>query len=180
MTAPVSSSPAGTEGPHWTWALALYARPGVSAACLHLQDHRGLDVNLLLVMLHAVVADGRYPPPGGLAAADAAVALLRTEVVQPLRAVRRHMKLSDYGPMNQTVRNRVKSCELAAEQMEQAVLAGLMAVWPRHDPAPAAGAAALSALIRDLLRETAAIGTAALAPEDEAALDVIAAAATAT
>jgi uncharacterized protein (TIGR02444 family) len=178
MTAPVSSTPAGAEGPHWPWVLALYARPGVGPACLRLQDHCGLDVNLLLVMLHAVVAECRYPPPGGLAAADAAVAPLRAEVVQPLRAVRRHLKLSNYGPMNETVRNRVKACELAAEQMEQAVLAGLMACWPRIEAAQPPGVATLSALIRDLLRETAVMRTAALAPEDEAALQCIATAAT--
>ncbi|MGQ7792483.1 TIGR02444 family protein [Faunimonas sp. B44] len=131
-------------GPHWRFALAVYGRPGVAEACLLLQDSCGVDVNVLLVALFSARA-GRPLSPSGIAAADAAIARWREEVVRPLRVVRRAMKseAAVFGGDGEMVRNRVKAAELAAEQLEQAVLAGAVAAM-----APGEGPADSAAVIR--------------------------------
>ena len=55
---------------------------------------------------------------------------MRTQVIEPLRQVRRGMKSVDYGPATEQVRNKVKIAELAAEQLEQAALAAVIETWP--------------------------------------------------
>ncbi|SFZ83086.1 TIGR02444 family protein [Devosia enhydra] len=114
------------DGPHWTFALAVYRQPGVSEACLALQDGCGLDVNTLLVGLYAwSVGDDGFAGDR-LADIDAAIEPMREGVVKPLRGVRRQMKgmaEARFGVAWDGVRNRVKSAELSAEQFEQALLA---------------------------------------------------------
>ncbi|MGV3651948.1 MAG: TIGR02444 family protein [Devosia sp.] len=114
------------EGPHWAFALSVYRQPGVSEACLALQDGAGLDVNTLLVGLYAwSVGDDGFAGDR-LADIDAAIEPMREGVIKPLRAVRRQMKgMSEarFGAAWDGVRNRVKSAELSAEQFEQALLA---------------------------------------------------------
>lgn len=131
------------EGPHWSFALSVYRQPGVSEACLALQDGAGLDVNTLLVGLYAwSVGDSAFAAHR-LAAIDAAITPLRDGVVKPLRSVRRAMKGMDearFGTSWDGLRNRVKSAELAAEQFEQALLASH--VMPGDAPAGSARAVA--------------------------------------
>jgi uncharacterized protein (TIGR02444 family) len=69
----------------WAFSLAFYAQPGVMPACLALQDRHGVDVNLALLCCWV----GEPLDAAALAEADALVAEWRTQVVQPLRAVRR-------------------------------------------------------------------------------------------
>lgn len=164
MTAP--------DGPHWAWALAVYGRPGVSDACVRLQDRFGVDVNVLLVALHAGLAMGRSVTPEAVADADARVETLRRQVIQPLRSVRRHLKGAPYGDLTEMVRNRVKASELLAEQMEQALLAGIAAGWP----AATATDTAAALVMRVVDHYAAASGT---VPDthDQAAIATLAAAA---
>ena len=103
-----------TENPLWDFALAVYARPGVPAACLDLQDRCGQDVNVLLFAAWAGLACGARLSADELARIDATVAPWRSEVVRPLRAVRRRVKGEDQG-----LYDRLKSSELAAERVQQ-------------------------------------------------------------
>jgi uncharacterized protein (TIGR02444 family) len=109
----------------WRFALPFYAREGVSAACLTLQDKLGVDVNILLAATYAAVERGVTLDPHDLAALDALIRDWRSEVIQPLRRVRTRMK-SGPAPapsaVTEALRNRIKAAELAAEQIELAVL----------------------------------------------------------
>lgn len=113
------------EGPHWTFALELYSQPGVADTCLLLQDRSGVDVNVLLLSLFAAVRRGMTLDAGDLQHMDAAVAPWRDEVVVALRRLRRRMKS---GPQpapseaTENLRTKIKSAELHAEQIAQAVL----------------------------------------------------------
>jgi uncharacterized protein (TIGR02444 family) len=112
----------------WAFALALYARPGVEAACLTLQDEAGVDVCELLWRCW-LLQHGARPGP----AAEAGVAEVRrwqAEVTAPLRTLRRRLKpdaASDAGVA--ALRETLKRAELEAERetltrLERLVLAG--------------------------------------------------------
>jgi uncharacterized protein (TIGR02444 family) len=131
------------DGPHWRFALAVYGQPGVSQACLTLQDRCGVDVNVLLVGLYAWSVGDEGFAGERLGAIEASITGTRDAVVKPLRAIRRAMKdmpEAGHGPAWESVRNKVKSAELAAEQFEQGLLAA--AVQPAGAPAGDADAAA--------------------------------------
>ena len=81
------------EGPQWSFAVELYARPAVSEACLALQDRLGGDVCLLLFALFIAREHQIGLADGDLASLDAAVADWRREVIEPLRSVRRRFQL---------------------------------------------------------------------------------------
>lgn len=116
----------------WRFSLGLYARPGVADACLELQDRHGKDVNLLLYALwHGL--SGRGPlTEAGLAAADAAIAVLRRETVEPLRALRRATKGKDGAD---ALYQALKEAELAAERLAQGRLAALAGPVTVAEPA---------------------------------------------
>lgn len=107
----------------WQFSLDVYARPGVDAACLSLQDRHGLDVNLLLLCVWAGHAGIRLSR-ADIATLAGKVDDWQTRVVQPLRAVRQWLKHQDAAPNDaaQSLRAGVKDQELAAEQLEQALL----------------------------------------------------------
>ena len=111
----------------WAYSLRVYAQPGVSAACLRLQDGAGLDVNLLLLALYA----GR----GGLDIGiedwqrlDARVTPLREHLIQPLRHARRWLKQQPPIPLQPALgdtselRPALAELELQAERQVQALL----------------------------------------------------------
>jgi len=123
----------------WAFSLDFYAQPGVMPACLALQDQHGVDVNLALLCCWV----GEPLDAAALAEADALVAEWRTQVVQPLRAVRRWLKGHD-----DALRTEVAAQELAAEQREQAMLfAWAVARWPAAGAASGRHAAANLALL---------------------------------
>lgn len=118
---------AATSDGFWAYSLRVYARSGVAAACLRLQDEAGLDVNLLLFALYA----GR----SGYAIAvedwerlDALVNPLRVHVIQPLRHARRWLKEQPPIPLEQVqegvseLRPALAGLELQAERHVQALL----------------------------------------------------------
>src|SRR5690242_6327161 len=80
------------DGPHWSFALRLYGRPGVSGACLALQDRLGVDVNVLLFALFAAADAGKAIDENDVAEMDRAVSAWRADVIFPLRALRRRLK----------------------------------------------------------------------------------------
>ncbi|WP_216366781.1 TIGR02444 family protein [Halovulum dunhuangense] len=106
--------------PLWDFALRVYGRPNVSAACLRLQERCGADVPMLLFAAW-LGAGGRMLAQDRMAAFDARIAPWRDEVVRPLRAVRQRMKT---GPApapdaaTEALRTKVKAAELGAERIE--------------------------------------------------------------
>jgi uncharacterized protein (TIGR02444 family) len=108
----------------WGFALALYGAPGVSGACLKVQESIGADVPLLIWSVWIGV-DGRELTKAEITAAQNAVSAWHQQIVRPLRDVRQRMKFCpDPAPSEQTeaLRNRLKSVELGAEKIELALL----------------------------------------------------------
>jgi uncharacterized protein (TIGR02444 family) len=104
----------------WRFSLAVYASDGVAQECLALQDAFELDVNLLLFCAwmgsRTIVLT-----PSHLEAAGLAVEIWHAGVVRPLRGVRQQIKALARDEF-EAFRSQVKSLELEAEQIEQAML----------------------------------------------------------
>lgn len=108
----------------WTWAQDVYARPGVSATLLTLQDTAGLNVNILLWACWAG-AHFETAPEIAVRNAIAAAKDWREGVATPLRNVRRFMKeFEGRDGYNGAVELRasVKKSELEAERIEITIL----------------------------------------------------------
>jgi uncharacterized protein (TIGR02444 family) len=99
----------------WTWTLAFYGGPGISPAFLHLQDVHGADVNILLFLLWQSSLGRAALTPADFAALDTAITAWRTEVIAPLRSLRRQLK----GQGEEDVRAPIAAAELAAERSSQ-------------------------------------------------------------
>ncbi|WP_372398859.1 TIGR02444 family protein [Azospirillum sp. HJ39] len=131
--------------PFWDFSLAVYGRPGVPAACLALQDRRGVDVNLLLFAAWAGLECAAGLSGDALSRIDSAVSGWRDEVVLPLRALRRRAKAED-----DAFYRRMKAAELEAERVQQdrlfaaATVAGLA---PRPGGGMALAAANMALLV---------------------------------
>jgi uncharacterized protein (TIGR02444 family) len=106
----------------WRFSLAFYARPGVAEALIALQDRAGLDVNLMLFALWRGAVYGHRLSGAALRAAEAAVAPLRSDIVLPIRALRRRLKPAQDEDV-QALRRRIGRLELAAERAAQSRLA---------------------------------------------------------
>jgi uncharacterized protein (TIGR02444 family) len=117
----------------WDQVLEWYARPGVSDACIQLQDFGGVDVVVMLhavylFKVHQVALDGQQ-----LASAEALVGEWRREVTAPLRALRTIMKTGFVGipaDMREQAREKIKAAELATEF---GAFAALCVVSPKLD-----------------------------------------------
>lgn len=95
----------------WDWATAAYARPGVEALCLELQDRGRQSVPFLLWAAWAG-AEGGHPGSRGLGDAAALARGWENDVIAPLRAVRRHLR----GQGRDALRAEVAAAELSAER----------------------------------------------------------------
>jgi len=128
MTAPGPGQEAGGDplgGPLWDFALAVYMAPGVSTACLELQERFGVDVNLLLFSAWMGGARGVDLSAADVAGAQALVRAWHAEIVKPLRTVRQALKAGpDPAPSErtETLRNKIKAVEVHAERIELSVL----------------------------------------------------------
>jgi uncharacterized protein (TIGR02444 family) len=108
----------------WRFSLAFYERPGVADALIALQDRDGFDVNLVLFALWVGIS-GRGPLNGdALAAAERIAGTLRSEIVEPLRNLRRKLRHHPDGDV-QRLREGVKELEIACEKLVQERLARL-------------------------------------------------------
>jgi hypothetical protein len=112
-------NPAATEE-FWQFSLETYARPGVSAACIALQDTSGCDVNILLLALYAGMVLGHR--------------LDRDRVTQPLRAARRNAKAWAADPEVAAFRAAVQATEIEAERLAQRQLLSLLDDGPIESP----------------------------------------------
>lgn len=126
----------------WAFSLRVYAGDGVASACLWLQDHRDVDVNVLLYCCwlggRGVTLDNQ-----SIAMARQVVAPWAQAVVQQLRTTRRWIKeqlLAGDGqadPDYVALRESIKAAELEAERLQQRMLAQLP--MPTVNPAPRMG-----------------------------------------
>lgn len=103
----------------WEFALLFYGLPGVSAACLTLQDEADVDVVHLIAIAYADWTD-RPLGTDGIRRLREAMAEWRAKTVLPLRSVRRFLKapLKDLDPEKEKLRDAVKAAELKAEHVQ--------------------------------------------------------------
>ncbi|WP_168015764.1 TIGR02444 family protein [Halomonas salinarum] len=127
----------------WDFALTFYARPGVEAACLRLQDGAGLDVNALLWACWLERHD--LTPTADMAAADhplwADVRTWQREITTPLRHQRRALKArANVNPDIAELRATIKHAELLAERETlaqlQAIASSGQGIRPLTDQDP--------------------------------------------
>ncbi|MET4575534.1 TIGR02444 family protein [Ottowia thiooxydans] len=108
----------------WRYALQVYSRPGVSQACLLLQDELDLDVLVMLHLAHVSGAIGAPPiTSSDVETADNCVHDWRNTVVRPLRSARRAIAKND--PELSDLRAMIQKAELAAERHALMRLAAL-------------------------------------------------------
>jgi uncharacterized protein (TIGR02444 family) len=141
--------------PFWDYALELYRRDGVEAACLELQERHSLDVNVVLLCCW-LARRGIAADEAALGQIAGAAEVWQEEFVRPLRAVRSRLKatLTKLQPgsiaarwpeLAAALRQRALALEIDGERLEQLLLAELAA-----DLAPTAtpGVALASANLR--------------------------------
>jgi uncharacterized protein (TIGR02444 family) len=138
--------------PFWRFSLHFYRQPGVSDACIALQDECGVDVNLLLFLLW-LADDRQLLSVDDVRRFDDTVRDWRNLTIIPIRDARRRLKGAKtlVEPGNQeTFRNKVKAVELEAERLQQEALYALTQSGPlgkRAEP-PAAACGNVSAYER--------------------------------
>lgn len=129
----------------WNFALNLYARPGVEAACLQWQDQGG-DVCLLLCAMW-LGERGVTPDAQRMRALREQADAWQTEVVGPLRSVRQQWRQAAADDSQLAgLREQIKGLELAAERILLERLEGLCEHWV---PTPERGADWLQWLAAD-------------------------------
>ena len=117
----MSAARSELEADSWAFALAIYAKPGVSDACLKLQNEAGVDVMLLLMATFAAVRHRILLTPDEIRALDEACRPWRVQIVWPLRAIRTGLKTGPQPAPSEATepfRSQVKALELAAEKLE--------------------------------------------------------------
>ncbi|CRM05409.1 MULTISPECIES: TIGR02444 family protein [Pseudomonas] len=116
----------------WSFALSTYARPGVEAACLRLQE-QGADVCLLLC--------GAWLEQRAVAVTAERIQALKqiaepwqAHVIEPLRRVRMQWRaMAQQDEDLAGLRERVKALELEAERQLLARLETLARMWPTDE-----------------------------------------------
>lgn len=113
----------------WSFATTLYAKPGVEAACLTLQD-AGADVCLLLAGLW-LDSRGVAHNPEREGQLRQAAQPWQQAVVEPLRTLRRAWRqTAQTDPALAALRQRLQQLELDAEREQLARLQTLSEGWP--------------------------------------------------
>jgi uncharacterized protein (TIGR02444 family) len=122
----MTQSRSDVEADGWAFALHLYAQPGVADACLKLQDDAGLDVMMSLMIVFAAVRHRVLLTPAEIRDLDEACRPWREQIVHPLRAVRIRLKTGPSpapGSATEPFRSTIKAAELAAERLQNQLLA---------------------------------------------------------
>jgi uncharacterized protein (TIGR02444 family) len=122
----MTQSRSDVEADGWAFALHLYAQPGVADACLKLQDEAGLDVMMSLMIVFAAVRHRVLLTPAEIRKLDEACRPWREQIVHPLRAIRIRLKSGPSpapGSATEPFRSTIKAAELAAERLQNQLLA---------------------------------------------------------
>lgn len=107
----------------WNHALNLYDRPGVATELLRRQDEEGLDIVLHLFMDWLREEHGMTLDETRLREAQTLVRPWREQVVLPLRAARRAVKiLGPSLPLRDALRQGIQGAELDAERIQMNLL----------------------------------------------------------
>lgn len=131
----------------WDFLLAVYARPGVQAACLEVQDRTGADIVLLLVWAWHLRPDRAPLGPQTLSAVQSLVFDWRQRAILPLRRLRVDLRTAGAtmpDAARATLRERVKALELGAERTQTAMIAAWLSA---HPPAPGDAEAGLALIL---------------------------------
>ena len=110
----------------WAYSVRVYERPKVADCLIELQDRHGVDVNVVLFCCWCGWSGRPIPDAQAFAALLDAVSTWQSDVVGPLRQLRRQMKR---GVANvpadtvQTIRGKVQGLEIDCERVEQEILA---------------------------------------------------------
>lgn len=102
-------------------------------ACLGLQDEIGANVNMLLFCCWTAVVGAVRLSDDRIRQALAAIGPWQTEVVYPLRAVRKRLRQGFDGVADehsQALRRAIQAIEIDGEQLEQLTLAAAVSVQP--------------------------------------------------
>ena len=121
------------EADSWAFALHIYARPAVADACLRLQNEAGVDVMMLLMTVFAAVRHRVLLTPFEIRELDEACRPWREQIVQPLRAIRGRLKTGPLPAPNgetEPFRSTIKAAELAAERLQNRLLADYLPLRP--------------------------------------------------
>jgi uncharacterized protein (TIGR02444 family) len=121
------------EAESWAFALRIYARPGVADACLRLQDEAGVDVMMLLLCAFAAVRHRVLLTPSEILELDEACRPWREQILHPIRAVRVRLKSGPLPAPNgetEQFRSKIKATELAAERLQNRLLAERLPLRP--------------------------------------------------
>ncbi|MDH0288843.1 TIGR02444 family protein [Pseudomonas sp. GD04087] len=116
----------------WSYALKLYARPGVEAVCLALQED-GTDVCLLLGAAWLGSAGAAFSEPR-MNELKVIAMNWRDEVIVPLRSLRRNWRdAANRDADLAALRERLKRLELDAEKVLLERLQDAAKNWPRGE-----------------------------------------------
>ncbi len=113
------------DNPFWDFSLDFYSRDGVAPLLLKFQEDWQADVNLLLYCCWAGVAGAPRFTESEMVAVCQVVECWQSEVVMPLRTIRKSLKKDTRGgpgPWAGEVRDSVQQAELTAEQLQQLML----------------------------------------------------------
>jgi uncharacterized protein (TIGR02444 family) len=135
----MNNKPTASNGSSlWDFAVAVYGRGGVAAACLELQESCHVDVPLFLAVGFAICR-GKALDASALSALEQRAGPWRRDVVQALRAIRRRLKTGPHPAPNgasEPLRNAVKAAELAAEKIQLQVMQDFIDALPATRRAP--------------------------------------------
>ncbi|MBD9677557.1 TIGR02444 family protein [Pseudomonas sp. PDM18] len=116
----------------WSYALKLYARPGIEAACLSLQEG-GADACLLLASAW-LGSTGVAFETSRMSELEGTAQGWREEVIVPLRSLRQRWRESaKQDTQLAPLRERIKQLELEAEQVLLGRLEMVAQDWPRGE-----------------------------------------------
>lgn len=121
---------AKTDHALWRFAVALYAKPSVARACMHLQDDHGLDVCMLLACLWYARERSRALEPARLRELRHRVAPIADWTAR-LRVLRRELEhTAQRDPTWRGLHQQAKTTELDAEALELTLLYDALAADP--------------------------------------------------
>jgi uncharacterized protein (TIGR02444 family) len=110
-----------TESPFWLFSLSFYAHDDVAKSLIQSQDSCGLDVNVVLHILW-LACQKRQLSVDDIVAIESSVELWKTDIVLPLRKIRRALKAPEEkyaGVDTIALREKIKAVELESEKLQQ-------------------------------------------------------------